>query len=599
MGSLPSMDSCCIKSDKNAEGCDVNNLENDTNLNYTIQNQNLVVLETDEGKMKKHTTILSQKIKKKDYYLLSIKASTSNPNLQTNQLSKCNTSFLSPQNNKDGYISNKRKELNLIQSILSKTLNFQNAKQRLSPLPNSKQDDSMKCLNPGWIENSSYSSSSKENEGICKMQLSENDALFLNSILLKVFPNLENDEILEAIQALIHCIIDKDKVIAEHSDNFNCLFIIKQGKVGLFHDKVLIDMYTTGDYFGDVAFIKTSVNQLEKCPNGWSYRCICPTELYLISSQHIRWIHSQFLQKKYDLFYLIAGSIPFISALDEMNKKALSESFIYIEIKKGMVLQPESSYPEDIYYIKEGQLIQIQNNKTIAEYTQGQSINYELLIVSEMNKQSLIQVKSNTASVIIVSRQNLKKFFGDQYTNSFLFACFFKSLSLNKEIFRLLDNYAKANVEIQRKVNEFHSSNENNVVKKRLSSLCKKAGNIELIKTESSPQTIYKQALKEFNPSNSNSILSHLLLDHKESMIKSVRNEESTRKNCIYQPNSSQQIEMKQLFKKFWLNCYPEGTLLNIKNDQFFILIHGTMIENNCLQNEVQEYNFISPNLTR
>lgn len=433
------------------------------------------------------------------------------------------------------------------------------------------------------------------NSGLIKLQLGDNDILFLHSALSKVLPNFELDEMPEVIQVLIHYSIGRDRVIVDHHDSLACLYIIKNGKIGLFHGEALIDVYMSGESVGDVAFAKNDNNTIEKYPNGWSYKSIQASEIYIISTHQLRLIHAQFIKNKYDFYYRVVNEIPYIKALDEINKKALSENMIEVEEKKGTVLQLSEGPVENVYYVKSGTVRVLYRNSEKL-FKEGQCINKEILIFDIMKKNQ-IDVASDKASLIAISKEMLLRFFGKEFRNSILFACFYLTIHSNEVIYQVLNRYAKLDSGIQNQVKQFHISNENDVMKRRLGSPARPSQEIKInlidLSCNNSSKSVFPKKNNESTQANySLSVFIPFDKTKDKNSSDSIR-EVSRRGSSTYKVYSSNQIEMKQLYNKFKLIEYPKDSIILIKNDQCLILISGMIIEK-ISQRKFAEFNIIS-----
>ena len=76
-----------------------------------------------------------------------------------------------------------------------------------------------------------------------------------------------------------------------------------------------------------------------------------------------------------------------------------------------------------------------------------------------------ITVLSETAQLLTFTTANLKQFFGYNYKKQILFNCFLKSLTLEKHLYKMFLGYFKINKEIQDKVNQFYSEQEESICK--------------------------------------------------------------------------------------------------------------------------------------
>lgn len=170
-------------------------------------------------------------------------------------------------------------------------------------------------------------------------EVTENDYEFLSTCLSKALPHFESENIREIISNLIFCRFGKGKILLNSDEDMIYVFIIKTGRLGFYHGNELIDIFMKGDLVGDYSFINNEFEEKNKYPNGWKYKCITDTEIFFMSSESLRIIHSEFIEKKYNFFYEIINKIPFINSFDDMTKKSFSESLIQIDVSKGMKLQ--------------------------------------------------------------------------------------------------------------------------------------------------------------------------------------------------------------------------------------------------------------------
>lgn len=252
---------------------------------------------------------------------------------------------------------------------------------------------------------------------------------------------------------LIFFNIDKNKILISSDDIFNCLFFIRNGKIGFFHGDNMMDIYSSGECIGDFSFCIKSQNLNEKYPNGWNYISLASTDIFILSAIHLKRIIENYIQKQYSLYYNIINDYPLLGSFDETTKKIISENIIEVKLKKNDIIQVSDHDPENIFLVKEGIIsILSYNNSIVKLIDAGYSniinydniINIELLYINEDNyiiPKRTLKVVSNSAIVYILSRSFLIDLLGIDYINKIFFSCFYYSISKNNEILLVLDNY--------------------------------------------------------------------------------------------------------------------------------------------------------------
>lgn len=446
----------------------------------------------------------------------------------------------------------------------------------------------------------SLEDSDKHNEFVF---ISKDENNFIFNILLKIFPDYKEDEIYELERLLFLYKAEKDDVLYSIIDNTSCLFIVKSGKVGELKGEVLRETYMRGDVFGDFLLInkinKSIVyNSNDLNNNILTYKAIIPSEIIILSSADLNNIHLKYIQKKYEIYFNIIKKIPYIKHLDQDNLKYISEEIIEIEVNKGMILQLKKRIPDSFYYIVNGTLkyeeyyinsddsIKSKELKKMGILNEGQFINEDIFIYNSniksfeqcFNKRKII-VESENAKILLINKENLKNFFGEEYYNIVLFNIFYNTIKYNSNniIYRTINSFIKTNEFIQNNINEHYAIMEESVEKKKIQSPKKIPDQNEIIiKLDKMNNSQHASN----NMSNINSICD----------ISNFKNKsKNQKKRGLY--ISHNYLEFKEIFKLFSIKTFKSDEILNKTQYQVIIILKGSIIENVNKTNYIYQSN--------
>lgn len=388
---------------------------------------------------------------------------------------------------------------------------------------------------------------------ILKREVSQSDFAFLLKCLNSIFPKYQEEEKQDILKHLINYTVFPDTVITKHSDSINCVYIIRSGKIGLYRKLKLTEVFNEGDCFGDFTLLKN--DQTEKL-YGWSgceYRSIVKSELFMVSSQEINRVHSEYTKRKYEEIIMILNQIPLLKFLDIQTKKLFAENLVKVVVKEGMKLMLAPNKSDSVLFVEDGVLKQESENEQIQYFKAGDTINYEFLLKPGTQRYT-VTVHSQTASVVILSADLLINLMGEDFRSKIMFICFYSSIEANKPLFQILSHFAKHNSEIGsiRQNSENTSAVTNTMFDSKKNHLSIKQG---------------EKCLNSSKLLNSNV---------------SKYNKDSLQSNCslkMAQFINSKNEDFKFLVRKFSLRFVEAGQPLHLKEDTCVILLYGAIEE--------------------
>lgn len=204
---------------------------------------------------------------------------------------------------------------------------------------------------------------------------------------------------------------------------------------------------------------------------------------------------------------------------------------------------------------------------------EGMFYNEDILIIKK-NLEETIEVISDNASLLIITKKNLKDFFGENFRRTILFNCFLTSIINNKQVSQVFKNFIKVDLDIQNKLKDFYTKKEDEITKKR-----KKPG-----KSPSKSENIIEIISAYEKPNNKVLDLESVSLNNqKERSINFHQRSNSMyfRQNMTKQfvDYENRNIEMKELFKLFHLKFYKQGDVILLKKDSCVIVVNGKIQE--------------------
>lgn len=163
-------------------------------------------------------------------------------------------------------------------------------------------------------------------------KLNDKDFNLIYEILLTVNPSYIDEDIDLIISKMSLCNLERNQVILDSNCNLNVMYIIKEGKLGLFSSNQLIDVFCRGQCIGDFSLFNTEFQFENKYPNGWSYKCMDDSQCYAILSENIQTINKDNVEKRFKDNYNIINNSKILSYLDEIIKITLTQNLIKVNI---------------------------------------------------------------------------------------------------------------------------------------------------------------------------------------------------------------------------------------------------------------------------
>lgn len=530
------------------------NKKNEEECNYTLAENNLVVVSSKDTNKAFHQTPTYNTAMKPKLYVFTFKS-----NCKQNEYEEF---LLNLQDHKAQSTENLSYKLENLKKINRPRTNL--------PIESATNMIYAKLSNSnlnGFRKINEVSSKAISEEGVLeeqdeaqhllnKREISQGDFLFLLKCLSNIFPNYSEEEQKEILNCLINYEVSPDTLITKHSDSINCIYIIKTGKVGLYRKFKLTEVFNDGDSFGDFTLLK--IDQAVKL-NSWAgceYRSIVKTELYMVSSQEINWIHSEYTRKKYEEILVTLNQIPLLKFLDIRTKKLFSENLVKVTVRQGMKLMLSPNRSDSVLFIEEGVLVRESENEPVSYFKAGDTINYEFLLKPGTQRYT-VSVYSITAIVVIITKDSLINLMGDDFRSKLIFLCFYSAIEANKPLFQILSHFNKHNSEM----GSVKQNSENT------SSLIASTQN-----ESKKNNTAYRQA-------NSNIQKNGSFLDINSSIYKnnkdSLHSNNSFKQSCAI----SKSEDFRYLMRKFNLRNVEAGQSLQLNEDTCIILIHGAIEE--------------------
>lgn len=167
----------------------------------------------------------------------------------------------------------------------------------------------------------------------CK-KLNEIDMKMIYDILVEVNHSYIEEDLDLIISKMSLCNLERNQVILQSSSNLNVLYIIKDGKVGLFSSKQLIDVFCRGQCIGDFSLFNTEFQLQNKYPDGWSYKCMDDSQCYAILSEEIRIINKDYVEKRFKENYNIVDNCKILNHLNELLKITITQNLVKVDISE-------------------------------------------------------------------------------------------------------------------------------------------------------------------------------------------------------------------------------------------------------------------------
>lgn len=193
-------------------------------------------------------------------------------------------------------------------------------------------DDKNNFLTVISFDEKQKSSRDKNNEhsetSVRPLQLSRLDYEFL----IKAFSsiscfNLFTEEDFELlIKNMVMHFISNKSVLFNEEDMYNFFFIIKSGKIGLFENNELVRSFSSGEYFGELSFLKIATYKSKRLES-MEDSCI-----FVLNSSTYKEIHDSIIKRNEQFKNICIENIVYLKTFNEDTKKWIMDSISIIDI---------------------------------------------------------------------------------------------------------------------------------------------------------------------------------------------------------------------------------------------------------------------------